>query len=224
MPVMDGYKATAEIRRMEERNDKEHRIPIIALTANALEGDKEKCLSAGMDDYLSKPFKQDEIIKILENWSSGRLARFDEERHSHAARVERGDSAQPIKEQEEEEREPVSQPIDLSVLKALKDLQIDGKPDILVEVINAYLSSSEPLVLDLQQKLAENNLPGLQVAAHSLKSGSANVGAITLSEICRELEMNCKNKTFYNTAERIAAIEKEYVRVKDMLAKEITST
>lgn len=223
MPVMDGYKATAEIRRMEERNDKEHRIPIIALTANALEGDKEKCLSAGMDDYLSKPFKQDDIIKIIENWSSGRLARFDEERYSHAARVERGDSAQPIKEQEQRKREPVSQPIDLSVLKALKDLQIDGKPDILVEVITAYLSSSEPLVLDLQQKLAESNLPGLQDAAHSLKSGSANVGAMTLSEICKELEMNCKNKTFYNTAEQITAIEKEYVRVKGILAKEIVS-
>ncbi|MFW2368476.1 MAG: response regulator, partial [Desulforhopalus sp.] len=69
MPVMDGYEAAVAIRHLErERGGKTH-IPIIALTANALKGDRAKCLKAGMDDYLSKPFKQDEILAILETWS-----------------------------------------------------------------------------------------------------------------------------------------------------------
>jgi CheY-like chemotaxis protein len=73
MPVMDGYEATAAIRQLERERGGGSRIPIIALTANALIGDREKCLEAGMDDYLSKPFRQDEILSKLETWS-GRVA------------------------------------------------------------------------------------------------------------------------------------------------------
>ena len=61
---MDGYEATRKIRSIESMR----RIPIVALTANALEGDREKCLEAGMDDYISKPFQSSELSKVLEKW------------------------------------------------------------------------------------------------------------------------------------------------------------
>ena len=67
MPVMDGYEATGEIRDTDS-TVLNHRIPIIALTANAMKGDREKCLDAGMDDYLTKPIKPDELTKVLEKW------------------------------------------------------------------------------------------------------------------------------------------------------------
>jgi CheY-like chemotaxis protein len=65
MPVMDGYEATRAIRGLD---DEVSRIPIIALTANAMDGDREKCLAAGMDDYLSKPAKADQLREVLNKW------------------------------------------------------------------------------------------------------------------------------------------------------------
>ena len=69
MPRMDGYQATESIRRREEaENEPGNRLPIIALTAHAMEGDRERCLAAGMDDYLAKPFTQKQLAEVLERW------------------------------------------------------------------------------------------------------------------------------------------------------------
>lgn len=217
MPTMDGYQATAEIRRMEVQNEQGHLIPIIALTANALEGDREKCLAAGMNDYLSKPFRQDEIIKILEQWStdtpvivSKNDANIPEEKNTTVA--------------EQQETENISSPIDSKTLNMLKELQIEGEPDILEQIIQAFFRSSKPLVANLHDALVENDFAILQNSAHSLKSSSANLGAMKFSEICRELEMSCKNNTCDNGAELVLNIETEYVLVKKALSKEIQST
>ena len=206
MPVMDGYRATAAIRRMEEKQDLKNHIPIIALTANALEGDREKCLAAGMDDYISKPFKQDEILTIFEHWSNSKPPESTKNKTI---------------EQPKKEGEMSSLPIDQNALSTIRDLQIEGQPDILDRIINAYLSSSDLLVAGLQEALSVNDLEVLQNSAHSLKSSSANVGAVKLSEISKELEMGCRNKTLTNAAGLISAIEAEFIRVKDALSKEI---
>ena len=72
MPVMDGYSATQSIRAIESAQNMP-RTPIIAVTANAIRGDRETCLKSGMDDYLSKPFEPDELIALLEKWSSAKV-------------------------------------------------------------------------------------------------------------------------------------------------------
>ncbi len=67
MPIMSGFEAAAKIRETESQTSR--RIPIIALTANAMDGDKERCIQAGMDDYISKPYKIADLIDIILKWS-----------------------------------------------------------------------------------------------------------------------------------------------------------
>jgi two-component system sensor histidine kinase/response regulator len=223
MPVMDGYQAAAEIRRIEKTKVIKKHIPIIALTANALEGDREKCLSAGMDDYISKPFKKDEVFTILEQWSrveSGVPA--DNQSVEETGNDTTGPTlSQKTRAAEKDEVHFKSAPIDLSVLNTLRDLQVEGKPDILERVVTAYLKSSGPLIAEMREALAANDVTVMQNVAHSLKSSSANVGAAKLSEINRELEMGCKNETFENGAELVSAIESEFICVQDALNREI---
>ena len=206
MPVMDGYQATAEIRSIEDKKEGENYTPIIALTANALEGDREKCLTAGMDDYLSKPFKQDEIRKKIEKWSTVASNLFPE------------DGAEPSVQRSE--KNEASSPIDSTVLDTLRELQIDGEPDIIKKITDAYLRSSEPLVTNLRQAVIDENFEVVHNSAHSLKSSSANVGALKLSEVCKELEMNCKETKYDNAADLASDIETEFVRVKNTLNME----
>ena len=211
MPVMDGYRATAEIRRLEEKQEVRNHTPIIALTANALEGDREKCIAAGMDDYLSKPFKQNEIMIILEKWSTEGSDLFAEDETVIAV-------------QTSESKEEISSPIDQTVIDTLKELQIEGEPDIIERIVSAYLRSSEPLISKLRAAFVGNDFEAVHDSAHSLKSSSANVGAMTLSEICKELEMNCKNTIYDDAADLISSIETEFIRVKDTLLKKIQLT
>ncbi len=200
MPELDGYSATREIRKREQQTGAQP-TPIIALTAHVMSGDRERCLTAGMDDYLSKPLHQNQLQTILKKW---------------VPKSQQGEC--PIKEKEEN-----SGSIDRSVLEKLRDLQMEGQPDILVKIINAYLSSSEPLIAKLGDASDTNDLEELQNASHSLKSSSANVGAVRLYEMSKKLEIQCRNKTLENTSELVSAITSEFILVKDTLTKEIES-
>ena len=211
MPLMDGYQATTVIRQMEG-DGLVDKTPIIALTANALEGDKEKCLAAGMDDYVSKPFKLEKLGTILETWC-----------HNTPLSQESEETEQPAKEILAEEVSQSPSLIEQSVLDALRELQMEGEPDILTRIVEGYYTSSGPLVASLRKACDEHDLDGLQNAAHSLKSSSANVGAMTLSELCKELETACRNNTLENAADMVASIESEYILVRNALDKEIDS-
>ena len=222
MPVMDGYQAASAIRRMEEKKANNMHIPIIALTANALAGDRERCLAAGMDDYLSKPFKQESIFDILNVWVYEKSHPSLELVSTEDKKEERYWSGQIPKGEEPKSDEIPRQPIDQKVLCTLKSLQMDGKPDILKRIVSAYLESSEPLIVHLQQALAADDLKSAQNIAHSLKSSSANVGALHLSQLSMELEMCCKNNMVKKMMELGAAIQSEFIGVKIALNKEIS--
>jgi len=160
MPIMDGFEATAKIRAREKRDGLEP-IPIIALTANAIVGDREMCIAKGMDDYLSKPFTAEQLHAILLLWLP----------------------SQTIKESELVEPNN-SVFIDLRVIDQLRGL----REGLLPKVIQLFSSSSPGLLADMQQAIAENNSDRLYRAAHSLKNSAANLGVVALADSCKELE------------------------------------
>ena len=111
-------------------------------------------------------------------------------------------------------------PVDLSVLRNLEKLQIDGEASVVGNIIEAYLNGSQPLVTQLREMHATKDLESLQRTAHSLKSSSANVGAIRLSTMSKDLEMKCKNNHTAEIDILIESIETEFPRVKEVLTVE----
>ena len=159
MPTLDGFGATARIRAYEQAVDWP-RTPVVALTANALEGDREKCLQAGMDGYLSKPFTREQLCRALEACESA----------------------------PGETPTPVAAALDARALEQIRALQQPGAPDLLEKIIGLYLENSRSTTERICAALATGDASGLREAAHALKSSSANVGAIGLAEIARQLE------------------------------------
>ncbi len=220
MPEMDGYQATGEIRNFEkELNVK---TPIVALTANAIEGDRQKCLNAGMDDYLSKPFKLEELMTILDKWLSA------DKDNDLKAKHGTGSESDGIKIVHESRVNQIaiddtesSTVIDYRAIQTIKDLQMEGQPNILSKLLNAYISGTQSNISKLKDIPKESKLKDLQFFAHTIKSSSASVGAMHLSKLCKELEIACINKTMDDADHYIMAIESEFMKVKSVLEKEI---
>lgn len=176
MPVMDGYEATQKYREWETGQGDRH-LPIIALTGNAMEQDKQLCLEAGMDDYLRKPFNLKQLCKILSRWlpGSNRSDSCDESQESKSIRsLSTYIDSKPILE-----RAP---------LEAIKELRRAGAPDILAKVISVYESDSPQLIISMRTSLEQNNTAELIRAAHSLKTSSAMLGAQLLADQCHSME------------------------------------
>ncbi|WP_213183674.1 response regulator [Desulfosarcina cetonica] len=213
MPVMDGYLATAEIRRAERQKTPHRHTPIIALTANALEGDREKCLVAGMDDYMSKPFRSKDLLEMIQRWKSQRTLKTVQS--VELAPTPPSSPSPPIAQDSRDN------PVDKGILYALKALQIEGEPDFLQSLVRTYLDGADALVDQLDAADARNDTDQLAFIAHRFKSSSANVGAMGLSEYCRDLEMTCKKHLDGDISAMIAAIATEYTAVRDVLKGEL---
>jgi PAS domain S-box-containing protein len=173
MPEMDGYEATRVIREsgpaMPPQARGETTMPIIALTAHAMQGVREECLAAGMNDYISKPFNQAELEKILRRW-------LTTDRSTRAAAPARS------------EPHPKAPVLDPEVLENLRKLDHPGKPSLVARIAQAYLDDTPSRLESLRIAVEASDSDGIRLAAHALKSSSLNVGARAVGELCRALE------------------------------------
>ncbi len=202
MPEMDGYAATAAIRKQEAETD--NHVPIVALTANAMEQDQLRCLEAGMDDYVSKPFRQGHLVSVLHRWLDAGSQTPD----SDKARGEAAD----MSEQNDQELPPT---IDTSVHDGLRDLLGTEFSSL----IDAYLEDTGQFVREMQAACERDEIKAIEVPAHSMKSSSANIGAMRLSTLAKELEEQVRSGSPVNVQDQISALADEFDRVSQQLSQ-----
>ena len=217
MPEMDGLEATRQILRRWPTG----RPRIIAMTANAMKEDREACFAAGMDDYLGKPIRVEELVAALSR--SHALAGPAPEAGVPMAPVEpSGPDVQEPAAPGVAAPEAVPPPaapgtkLDRAALDNLLAL-VGGDQALLGELIDSYLQDTPPLLAALRRSLGEGNADGVRQAAHPLKSTSRDFGANRLSELARELEAIGKAGKLEGAAALVAQVEAEYPGVKAAL-------
>ncbi|PHV40677.1 response regulator [Janthinobacterium sp. BJB304] len=208
MPEMDGFEATRRLRRMEAQQGRS-RTPIIALTANAILGDRELCLEAGMDDYLAKPYTRAALLAMLARWRPSAAAET----------VETAAEAAPAQAAPAAPAE-TSSILDAAALQNLRAMRRPGRPDVLGRIIDLFYSDAPRLLGQLEVAAGASDAAALQLAAHTLKSSCANVGALGLSATCREIEQYARGNDVGSALQHIRGIQQELDRVLAALAIE----
>jgi CheY-like chemotaxis protein/HPt (histidine-containing phosphotransfer) domain-containing protein len=224
MPEMDGLAATRRIR--EVLTDLE-RPYIVAMTANTMQGDREACLEAGMDDYVGKPIRVGELQAALERtgtWLRERggsgieTASSLEEPASEPADLVPVTATAEAAEPNGDGTATLPEPIDRSVLDSLRELQVPGEPDLVTEFVRLFHDETPPLVDALRSGVSQGEADAIRRAAHTLKSSSANLGAHHLSALSAELEKKGRSGELEGTPALLADLEREVERVGQALA------
>ena len=194
MPVMDGYAATRAIREQEAQTHRH--TPIVAMTANAMPGDVEKCLEAGMDDYLSKPVKRDDLKGKLDAW------------------VGTGSASAESASERATEASPLLNPEALAELVALGT----GQDGFVGQLLQLYQVEAPKLIAQCRQAVEEGDPNTLRRAAHTLKGGSANVGAAAVADLAGVVEGLGANGQTDTADDHLMEIEDLYQRTLTALA------
>ena len=198
MPEMDGYQLTAAIRVAEASNAGKRRIPIVALTANALKGEAEHCRAVGMDDYLSKPVQLADLKSMLEQW----LLTADSSPNSTVT------PEMPVTPA------MAAGPVDVSVLEGL----VGNDPAVISEFLRDFRSSSARIAVELRTAFQLGQAAAVSAAAHKLKSSARSVGALVLGELCAEMEQAGKVGDTEALAVLLPRFETEMVIVDEYLS------
>ena len=197
MPIMDGFEATAEIRRRE--GDGRH-LPVIALTAAAMEGDNERCLSAGMDGYLTKPVKSADLARMLEFWLTG----------------------EPLTPQASNEQS-AGGAVDPAVIADLRQLSDSTGGDLLRSLVGQFATNTAEGLATMRNVVIAGEMGQVAAVAHGIKGSSGNVGARTMAEMCAALESAAKEGNAARASDLLDALEREFERVRAALDMEVSA-
>jgi PAS domain S-box-containing protein len=199
MPEMDGYEATAQLRKSE---GSQRHTWVIAMTANTLEGDREKCFAAGMDDYVGKPVKTNDMLAALNRYV---------QRTDRASGT--GGAAPPVPLASDE---PV---VDPGALASFREMD-DGEGHVLDQLISAFLDNAPKVLAEGQRALEQRAALQLARCAHSLKGSCSNFGAKPMRDACQQLEKLAGTGNLAGASEMLSQIQSEFERVRTALERE----
>ncbi len=227
MPEMDGYEATREIRRREaniqessipserqatgdEGKVRAH-IPIIAMTANAMQGDRDRCVASGMDDYLSKPIRAQDLDRVLSQWLPPHERHLD---HGEGVAEDRpggkilfpSDDGQPLS-------------LDVSVLKELHGL---GGAPLLSRLVEQFIHDASECVENIQRAVSEGSIKAFTDAAHGLKGICGNIGAQQLAKLSADLEAYGKEGNVQDAESLFPCLQEEFQQTQKILHEEVS--
>jgi hypothetical protein len=186
MPGMDGFEATRLIR---ERETDGARIPIIAMTASAMKGDRERCIEAGMDDYVSKPVTPEALEEVLTRWI-----------RSQGPQGRAPSSTAPTPDE-------TSGPLDEEIIDGL--LQIDEDGTLMVELVETFLRLAPARLAALQKAAADGTAAPLERAAHSFLGSCGNLGCRRMADLCAKLEVLGRSGSTKGATELVRALVAE---------------
>jgi CheY-like chemotaxis protein/HPt (histidine-containing phosphotransfer) domain-containing protein len=217
MPEMDGYEATRQIRQLEPR-DRNYNITIVAMTASAMVGDREKCLSSGMDDYMTKPIEIDTIQQKLQYW-------LHKDRNKGATTTHKGEIEPPLDEQKPLKTAKSAHRNDNnSVLifdyDAINE-RVSGSHEMVIKVCKYSLVSMAETLVDLHTSIKNKDFPGAQKLAHSLKGASATIGCMRINAMTIVVENNLKHKVYKSLPENFNKLKTVFLATKKQIQKEL---
>lgn len=195
MPEMDGLEAT---RRIVNSTKSEDRPFIIAVTADAMQGDRDKCIEAGMDDYISKPIRITDIHDVLDRWGQN---------------VGKEEAAEPVSTSAEHDQE-----LEQLVQDRVHQLGLETDTVFIRELIQSYIPLINTQLNTILEAHRERNAKKLSQAAHSLKGASLNVGANALADLCRIIEESARNNQFEALETVLEEIQRELTKVIQVLS------
>jgi len=220
MPIMDGYEATKAIRDLERKLNKTEdkkasakleKVPIIATTAHAITGYRERCLEAGMDDYLSKPLRRKKLLAMVDKW----IKRVEDRRLTiENFENENGDPNQTsaINGQSLVDNRQSKDDIPMDFERAIKEFE--GDKEFLMEVLDGFLENVRVQTGTIRQAISDGDAETVWKEAHSIKGGAANLTADELSGVAFELENIGKSGVLEESGKVLERLEKEISRLK----------
>ena len=197
MPVMDGYEATLNIRQLPENGQ----LPIVALTANAMSDDRQKCLDADMNDFLSKPYTIAQLESIFTRWlpKADNHPPSDISQQSVNSRTENTDIAKNV--------------INMKKIDAFREYDPEGGMGMAKRLISTYIETAPQYIAQIEQSVVAGNSQDLYQAAHTIKSSAAHIGAETLTELCQQLENYGRNEQINEARALVSQARQEFDQV-----------
>jgi CheY-like chemotaxis protein/HPt (histidine-containing phosphotransfer) domain-containing protein len=200
MPEMDGYAATAEIRHREGTTK---HTPILAMTANAMRGDRERCLMAGMDDYISKPIDAAELFRVLKRW----LQQPDKQSANSEGTITSSTAPQ----------------TDIGVIERLSLFDHEFSAAMVVRLIDKFVPDTAQRLADLREAVDAADAPAVSRAAHGLKGSYGNIGSQEAAGVCLLLEQDARSGSVLEADGRLRRLEKDFPRLACLLQSQRTA-